>query len=110
MTYNFVTLIQRLRKYMYWKVKTQKIDLGVLSGSYGLYKKHIQYISVSGLKRSKNGGRNIFCAKAAPLSLQLQGDREGIGEGGGVEGGMEKKRGAGGGDMIAAAHKDEAGR
>lgn len=93
MTYNYVTLIQRLRKYMYWKVKTKKNDLGVLCGSYSLYKKnHIQCISVSRLKRSKNGGWNIFCAKAAPLSLQLQGDREGIGEGGGVEGGMEKKK------------------
>lgn len=49
-------------------------------------------LSMSGLKRSKIGGWNIFCAKAAPLSLQSQGDREGIGEGGGVEGGNGKKK------------------
>lgn len=53
-----------------------------------------------------------FSAKTAPLSPQSQGDREGIREREREvkQGGSERKRGTGGGDMIAAARKKVKGQ
>lgn len=42
-------------------------------------------------RREKGWTVHFFCAKAAPLSPQSQGDREGIGEGG-VKGRREREK------------------